>query len=394
MKAYKTEIYPTKAQIELIHKTFGCTRYIYNKYVHHNLNNLKSGLPFTSAYDYSKQVNHDPNTPVWLKEVPSKAVKQALIYADRAFQNYFKKRTGLPRFKKKGLHNSFYLIGTLKVERHRVFVPVLKWLRLKEFGYIPQNISSVTISMKNNRYYISCRTKETVTDERISLSDDNMGIDFGLKDQFITEHKVIPSVNKTKRVKQLEKQLRRAQRALSRKYEANMTNKVYYQTGIKKGQLRSYKWIKPLTECKNIQKQKLKVARIHERLTRIRTNYNQKALRTLILERKPSSITIEDLAIRNLMKNRHLSKAISQAQWYQSRIYIKQLCDKYGIELRLVDRFYPSSKLCSNCGYKNKDLKLHERVWTCDECGSTHHRDINAAINLGKSKTYTVLTAV
>ena len=394
MKAYKTEIYPTKAQIELIHKTFGCTRYIYNQYVHHNLNNLKSGLPFTSAYDYSKQVNHDPNTPVWLKEVPSKAVKQALIYADHAFQNYFKKRTGLPRFKKKGLHNNFYLIGTLKVERHRVFVPVLKWLRLKECGYIPQNIRSVTISMKNNRYYISCLTDETEPDERIPLSNYNRGIDFGLKDQFIIEHKVIPSVNKTKRVKKLEKQLRRAQRTLSRKYEANMVNKVYYQSGIKKGQLKSYKWVKPLTECKNIQKQKLKVARIHERLARIRTDYNQKALRTLILERKPSSITIEDLAIRNLMKNRHLSKAISQAQWYQSRLYLKQLCDKYGIELRLVDRFYPSSKLCSNCGYKNKDLKLNDKIWTCDECGSTHNRDINAAINLGKSTTYTVLTAV
>ena len=271
---------------------------------------------------------------------------------------------------------------------------MLKWLRLKEFGYIPQNIRSVTISMKNNRYYISCLTDDTVTDERISLSNYNMGIDFGLKDQFITEHKVIPSVNKTKRVKKLEKQLRRAQRALSRKYEANMDNKVYYKTGVKKGQLKSYKWVKPLTECKNIQKQKLKVARIHERLARIRTDYNQKALKTLILERKPSSITIEDLAIRNLMKNRHLSKAISQAQWYKSRSYLKQLCDKYGIELRLVDRFYPSSKLCSNCGYKNKDLKLNERVWTCDECGSTHHRDINAAINLGKSKTYTVLTTV
>lgn len=154
LKSYKTEIYPTKAQIELIHKTFGCTRYIYNQYVYHNLTNLKLGLPFTSAYSYSKQVNHDPNTPVWLKEVPSKAVKQALIYADQAFQNYFKKRTSLPRFKKKGLHNSFYPIGTLKVERHRIFVPVLKWLRLKEFGYIPQNIRSVTISMKNNRYYI------------------------------------------------------------------------------------------------------------------------------------------------------------------------------------------------------------------------------------------------
>jgi len=395
IRTYKTEINPTTEQIKLIHKTFGCTRYIYNRFISDNFESLNAGNGFISAYTYSKKINNDPDTPSWLKEVPSKAIKQALIYADGAFRNYFNNHKGKPTYKKKSSHNSFYLIGTIKVERHRIFVPVLKWIRLKEFGYIPANISSVTISMKNDRYYISCLCKdETVTDERIPLSDYNMGIDFGLRDQFITEHKVISSVNKTQRVKKLEKQLRRAQRALSRKYEANMTNKVYYETGVNQGQLKSYQWVKPLTECKNIQKQKLKVARIHERLAHIRTDYNQKALRTLILERKPSSITIEDLAIRNLMKNRHLSKAISQAQWYKSRSYLKQLCDKFGIELRLVDRFYPSSKLCSNCGYKNKDLKLHERVWTCDECGSTHHRDINAAINLGKSTTYTVLTAV
>lgn len=247
--------------------------------------------------------------------------------------------------------------------------------------------------MKNNRYYISCLTSEDITDERIALSNYRMGIDFGLKDQFITEHKVIPSVNKTVRVKKLEKQLRRAQRSLSRKYEANMI-KVYYKSGVKKGQLKSYKWIKPLTECKNIEKQKLKVARLYERLMRIRTDYNQKALRSLILERKPSSVVIEDLAIRNLMRNRHLSKAIAQAQWYQSRCYLEQLCNKFGIELRLVNRFYPSSKLCSNCGFKYKTLSLKERFWTCTSCGCKHDRDINAAINLGKCTTYTVLTAV
>ena len=173
-----------------------------------------------------------------------------------------------------------------------------------------------------------------------------------------------------------------------------MVDKVYHKDGAKRGQLKSYKWLKPLSECKNIQKQKLKVARIYERLTRIRTEYNQKALRSLVLERKPSSITIEDLAVRNMMKNRHLSKTISKAQWYQSRLYLKQLCDKFGIELRLVDRFYPSSKLCSNCGFKYNDLKLNERTWTCSNCGSKHDRDVNAAINLGRSKEYTVLTAV
>ena len=393
MRAYKTEIHPTQAQIELIHKTFGCTRYIYNQYVYENLKNLASGNDFISAFGYSKRVNNDPDTPSWLKEVPSKAVKQALIYADRAFRNYFSKRNGKPTFKKKGRNDSFYLIGTLKVKRHRIFVPVLKWIRLKEFGYVPENISSVTISMKNGRYYISCVCKDE-KDERIALSNESMGIDFGLKEQFITEDRAIPSINRSLRVKKLEKCLRREQRCLSRKMEANMIEKVYYQRGVKKGQLRSFRWAKPLSECKNIQKQKLKVARLHERLTQIRTDYNRKALRSLVLERKPSSITIENLAVRNLMRNRHLSKAISKAQWYQSRLYLENLCNRLGIELRVVDRFYPSSKLCSACGFKYKDLKLNERFWTCSNCGSEHDRDRNAAINLGRCQTYTVLTAV
>ena len=187
-----------------------------------------------------------------------------------------------------------------------------------------------------------------------------MGIDFGLKDQFITEDRIIPSINRSLRVKKLEQRLRREQRKLSRKVEANMAEKVYYKSGAKKSQLKSFRWVKSLSECRNLQKQKLKVARLHERLTRIRTDYNRKAIHSLVLERKPSSITIENLAVGNLMKNRHLSKTILKAQWYQSRLYLESLCQKLGIELRLADRFYPSSKLCSTCGFKYKDLKLNQ----------------------------------
>ena len=392
MKAYKTEIHPTQAQIELIHKTFGCVRYIYNQYVYENLENLTSGKDFISAFSYSKRVNNDPNTPSWLKEVPSKAIKQALIYADRAFRDYFSKRKGKPKLRKKGRNDSFYLIGTLKVERHRIFVPVLKWVRLKEFGYIPKKISSVTISMKNGRYYISCLSKENA-DERITTSGQGIGIDFGLKDQFITRGQVISSINKSKKVRQLEKKLRQKQRSLSRRYESNMANKVYYKSGAKKGQLKSFEWIRPLHECKNLQKQQLVVNRLHERLTRIRTNYNRKGLQS-ILKRKPSFIVIEDLNVKGLIKNKHLSKAISQAQWYQSRVFLQQQCEKLGIELRLAPRFYPSSKLCSHCGYKNVELKLKDRSWECPDCHAIHDRDKNAAINLERCTDYTVLTAV
>ena len=393
MKAYKTEIYPTKDQIKLIHQTCGNVRYIYNQYIATNFERLDKNEPVISGYDYSKMINRDPTIPSWLKTVSSKALKQALINANGALWAYLKGDKGKPNFKKKSKDNSFYLIGTsFKVERHRIFLPTLKWVRLKEFGYIPKDITSVTVSVKNGRYYISCLSK-TETDERIATSDEGIGIDFGLKDQFITKDQTIPLINKSKKVRKLEKKLRREQRSLSRCYEVNMTNKVYYKSGAKKGQLKSFEWKRPLHECKNLRKQQLIVNKIYERLSRIRTDYNRKALKS-ILKRKPSFIVIEDLNVKGLMKNKHLSKAISQAQWYMSRVFLQQQCEKLGIELRLAPRFYPSSKLCSNCGYKNMDLKLKDRSWECPNCHVVHNRDENAAINLEKCVDYTVLTTV
>ena len=392
MKAYKTEIYPTKSQIKLIHQTCGNVRYIYNQFIVFNFERLKKNEPVVSGYDYSKMINHDPTIPSWLKTVSSKALKQAIMNANGALWAYLKGNKGKPIFKKKSKDNSFYLIEGIKVERHRIFLPTLKWVRLKEYGYIPKDITSVTVSVKNGRYYISCLSK-TETDERIATSGEGIGIDFGLKDQFITKDQTFPSINKSKKVRKLEKKLRQKQRSLSRRYENNMINKVYYKRGSKKGQLKSFEWKRPLHECKNLQKQQLIVNKLYERLSRIRTDYNQKALQS-ILKRKPSFIVIEDLNVKGLMKNKHLSKAISQAQWYQSRVFLQQQCEKLGIELRLAPRFYPSSKLCSNCGYKNKNLKLKDRSWECLNCHVVHNRDENAAINLEKCVDYTVLTTV
>ena len=360
--------------------------------LHYNFERLKKKEPIVSGYDYSKMINKDPSIPSWLKTVSSKAIKQAIMNADKAFWSYLKGAKGKPRFKKKSKDNSFYLIGTIKVERHRIFLPTLKWVRLKEYGYIPKDVTSVTVSVKNGRYYISCLSK-TETDERIATSGEGIGIDFGLKDQFIIKDEVIPSINRSTRVRKLEKKLRQKQRSLSRKYESNIVNKVYYKNGAKKGQLKSFQWERPLHECKNLQKQQLLINKLRERLARIRTDYNQKALQS-ILKQKPSFIVIEDLNVKGLMKNRHLSKAISQAQWYASRLFLQGQCEKLGIELRLASRFYPSSKLCSRCGYKNKKLKLKDRSWTCPACHVVHDRDQNAAVNLENCPNYTVLTAV
>jgi len=391
-KTYKTEIQPNKRQIELIHQTFGNTRYVYNQFITLNLDRIEKKQDVISGYDYSKMLNNDPDRPEWLKKSPSKAIKQAIMNGDKAIWDFLKGDKGEPNFKKKTKDNSFYLIGTIKVERHRIFLPKLKWVRLKEFGYIPNTIKSVTVSMKNGRYYISCLSHKT-KDERVPTSEQGIGIDFGLKDQFITKNEIIPSVNHSNKVKKLEKKLQQKQRALSRKYEGNMIDKVYYKTGKKKGQLKSFKWKRPLCECKNIAKQRLVVNKLYERLTRIRTDYNQKALQS-ILKQKPRFVVIEDLNVKGLMKNKHLSKSISKAQWYMSRLFLTHQCEKLGIELRLVSRFYPSSKLCSNCGYKNKDLKLKDRSWTCPECKVVHNRDVNASINLEQCQTYTVLTTV
>lgn len=392
MKGYKTEIKPNKEQIRLIHQTFGNTRYVYNQFIELNLKRLNENQNIISGYDYSKMINNDPERPDWLIKSPSKAIKQAIINAHKAIWGYINDDTGKPKFKKKTQDNSFYLIGTIKVERHRIFLPKLKWVRLKEFGYIPENVKSVTVSMKNGHYYISCLVHET-KDERIATSDEGIGIDFGLKNQFITKNETIPSINNSKKIKKLEKKLKREQRSLSRKYENNMTNKVYYKSGKKKGQLKSFKWIHPLHECKNINKQRLVVNKIYERLSKIRKDYNQKALQS-ILKQKPRFIVIEDLGIKNLMKNKHLSKAISNAQWYLSRLFLMNQCEKLGIELRLAPRFYPSSKLCSNCGHRNTDLKLKDRTWTCPKCNIVHDRDVNASINLEQCSEYTVLTTV
>lgn len=180
MKAYKTEIKPNKKQIELINQTFGNTRYVYNQFVKLNLNRLGENQNIVSGYDFSKMINNDPERPDWLARSPSKAIKQAIMNADKAFRDYLKSNRGKPKLKKKTRDNSFYLIGTIKVERHRIFLPKLKWVRLKEFGYIPNNVKSATVSMKNGRYYVSCLVYET-KDERIATSNQGIGIDFGLK---------------------------------------------------------------------------------------------------------------------------------------------------------------------------------------------------------------------
>jgi putative transposase len=226
--------------------------------------------------------------------------------------------------------------------------------------------------MKAGRYYVSVLAE--IPDVKMSSNTNvGLGIDLGLKDLAIVSNgQIYKNINKSSRLKQLEKQLKREQRCLSRKYES-----------LKK---RSKQRKEKVTR-QNIQKQILRVQKLHQKISNIRTDYINKII-IEIVKTKPSYITIEDLNVSGMMKNRHLSKAVASQKFYEFRTKLKAKCDENGIELRVVDRFYPSSKLCHCCGSIKKDLKLSDRIYKCS-CGYVADRDLNAALNLRDAITYT-----
>ena len=382
LKSFKTEINPTQEQKVKINKTIGTCRYVYNFYLAHNKELYNKGEKFMSGKSFSVWLNNEylPEHMElqWIKEVSSKSVKKAIEDGCTAFMKFFKHQSGFPKFKKKGKADvKMYFVRNnpkdCSCERHRINIPTLGWVRLKEKGYIPTTkdgwrIKSGTVSMKAGRYYVSVIVE--IPDTQIAKnSNPGIGIDLGLKDLAIVSNgKTYRNINKSTRLRKLEKQLRREQRCLSRKYE-----------NLKKGEV---------IQRANIQKQKLKVQRLHHRIDNIRTDHINKMIAEIV-KTKPSHITIEDLNVSGMMKNRHLSKAVASQKFHEFRIKLKAKCDDNGIELRVVDRWYPSSKMCHCCGNIKKDLKLSDRIYKC-ACGYIADRDFNASLNLRDAKTYEV----
>ncbi|HGM3506406.1 TPA: RNA-guided endonuclease InsQ/TnpB family protein [Clostridioides difficile] len=382
-RAYKIEINPTTEQKSKIHRTIGVSRFIYNFYIAHNKEVYESKGEFISGMYFSKWLNNEyiPNNQdmKWIKDVSSKATKQAIMNGNKAFKDFFKKTKGFPKFKKKKNQDvKAYFPKNNKtdwtIERHRVKIPTLGWVRLKEFGYIPTNsiVKSGTVSQKSNRYYVSILVEED--DIQVSkCTNEGIGIDLGIKDFAICSNgSKFKNINKTSTVKKVEKKLKREQRKLSRKYESLKVRNKNIKEGVATRQ--------------NIQKQIVKVQKIHQRLANIRTDYINKTV-SQVIEQKPSYITIEDLNVTGMMKNKHLSKAISSQKFFEFRTKLTAKCKQNNIELRVVDRWYPSSKTCSQCGEINKGLKLKDRVYKC-ECGLSIDRDLNASINLKNAKKY------
>jgi putative transposase len=337
-----------------------------------------------SGYEFDKYVNNvlskQPEYE-WIKDVSSKARKQSIMNAETAYKKFFNGQSKYPRFKKKNNQDTkIYLpknnLGDFTIERHRIKVPTLGFIRLKEKGYIPVNslVSSGTISIKANRFYISISVEEAQNKSNVELNENGIGVDLGIKEfAVVSNGKVYNNINKSSHARKLKKKLRREQRRLSRKYESKKHRKAGEN---------------PVT--KNINKNVLRVQKIYVKLTNIRHDYVKKTVNELV-KTKPAYITIENLNIKGLMKNKHLSRAIGEQNFYMFTLWLKNKCKQYGIELRQVDRFYPSSKKCNKCGNIKKDLKLSDREYNCEACDYKVDRDLGASINLAETKEYKVL---
>lgn len=384
LKSFKTEINPTPEQKQKIIRTIGVSRFVYNFYLAHNKEVYEKEKRFVSGMEFSKWINNEfiPDNPEfkWVKEVSSKFVTKSIMNADRAFRDFFKGKARFPKFKKKSKSDvKMYFVKEnqkmfIACERHRIKIPTLGWVRIKEKGYIPTTkvgytIKSGTVSIRSGRFYVSVLVELPDTEISNSFSD-GIGIDLGLKDfAIVSNGKTYKNINKTSRVKKIEKKLKREQRKLSRKYE-----------NLKKGKS---------TQKANIYKQQLKVQKLYCRISNIRADYVNKIIAEMV-KTKPSYIAIEDLNVKGMMKNRHLSKAVASQKFYEFRIKLQAKCKENGIELRVVDRFYPSSKICHNCGIVKTDLKLSDRTFHCTECGYTADRDYNASLNLRDCPTYDI----
>ena len=397
LKAFKTEIAPNEEQKIKIIRSIGVARFLYNQYIAYNRRLYKMyqrGLldekqkHFVTANDFDKYVNHKLKKELpWIDQCGSKARKKALVNAEQAFRRFFAGISGFPNFKKKANQDvKLYFPrnnkGDWKIWRHKLMIPTLKQVKLKEYGYLPIGLVAIngTVSYVAGRFYVSVvvdideKSKHNKDLESCyAMQTEGIGIDLGVKDlAIVSDGKVFRNINKSSKVKGLEKRLRRGQRRLSRKYE-----------------FRKKKGGRTATSSANIDKQKLKVQKLHQRITRIREDYENKTVHEVV-KQKPRFITVEDLNVKGMMKNRHLAKAIAAQRFNHLLAKLKRKAEMIGIEFREVDRFYPSSKTCHACGYIHKGLKLKDRVYVCLKCGYTADRDYNASLNLRDAGEYRI----
>jgi len=381
IKSIKVRLNPNNKQLTKLFQYAGCARFAYNWAISREQENHKQGNQFLSDNDLRKEFTQLKKLQEykWLNEISNNVTKQAIKDACSAYKNFFKGQSKFPKFKsKKQSTPSFYqdniqiqFTGThVKVEKFSISTKKnkqkLNWIKLYEKGKIPTNCKYLNprFTYDGLYWYVSVSIEVDDDTENTLPSNEGIGIDLGLKDLAICSDKnIYKNINKTQRVKKLEKRKRRLQRSVSRRYNKNKKGDNYCKTS-------------------NIIKREKELLKTTKRLTNIRHDYIHQTT-SEIIKRKPSFICIEDLNVSGMMKNRHLSKAVQQQGFYEFRRQIEYKAKWNNIPVIIADRFFPSSKMCSCCGNIKKDLKLSDRIYKC-ECGNIINRDFQASLNLKK----------
>lgn len=376
IKGYKIRLYPTKEQEQLMWKHIGCCRYIWNYMLSCQQERYQNGEKHLSGFDMMKLLTvlkndggHD-----WLYEVSNASLQRVCRCLDSAYQRFFNKMAKHPKFKSKKRAKPSYPVN----EEHLYFannqyVQIQKLGKVKyktdfefPFGRCVQKYNNARITYVNGKWMLSFGME--CENQALELTDSPMGIDLGVKDlaiaEFNGEQLIFHNINKSKKMKELNKKLTHLQRSISKKYEANRIGNKYVKTN-------------------NIIKEEEKLRKIYARITNIRQNYIHQTTHELI-SKLPYKVVMEDLNVSGMMKNRHLSKVIQEQCFYEFIRQMKYKCEWNGIEFIQTDRFYPSSKTCSCCGCVKSDLKLSDRTYICECCGLVIDRDYNAAINLSR----------
>lgn len=363
----KIRLYPTEKQEQKLWQSAGTARFIYNWTLSKQQDNYKKGGKFIKDTDLRKELTQlKKNELSWLNEVSNNVAKQAVKDACNAYKRFFKGISALPKYKsKKKSKPSFYNdTNKLKIKNNSVLIEKVGWIKTKEQVPMDTKYTNPRIIYDNKYWYLSIGID--IKEPTFELTKESIGIDVGVANLATCSNGMtFKNINKTKEVKRLKKVLKRKQKQCSKKYEINKKGNEYVKT-------------------KNIAKLERQIKLIHRRLSNIRLNYIHQVT-TMIVKTKPSRIVMEDLNIKGMMKNKHLSKAVAEQCLYDFKMKMKYKCKFYGIEFIEADRFYPSSKTCSHCGSIKRDLKLKDRIYKCS-CGLTMDRDYNASINLSRYK--------
>ena len=386
IKTYKVKLKPNNKQKTKMFQFCGSKRFAYNWALGREQENYKNGDKFISDCDLRKEFTQlkKQEEYKWLYSISNNVTKQAIKDACMAYKRFFKGQAKFPKFKSKKFDKPSFYVDNVKIKFTKSHVKLeniatskkknkakLNWIRLCEKNKIPTDCKYINPHVVYDGIdWFICVGVE-YEDSKEPSNNYGIGIDLGVKDLAICSDKIIyKNINKTQKIKKLEKRKRRLQRSISRKYLNNKKGDSYNKTS-------------------NIIKSEKKLLKLNHRLTNIRNDYLHKTT-SEIINRKPKFITIEDLNVSGMMKNKHLSKAIQDQKLYEFRRQLEYKCKWNNIELRIVDRFYPSSKLCHECGNIKKNLKLSDRIYICEECGCVLDRDFNASLNLKDATIYKI----